>query len=69
MSGGSAIAVPGELRGFEMAHRRYGKLPWNELFEPADQIAEDGFTISETIADAIENTKSKIGEENFTGMK
>lgn len=69
MIGGLVIAVPGELRGLEMAHQKYGKLPWKELFEPAAQIAESGFTISHAIDTAIEGKRRIIEDENFTGMK
>jgi len=69
LTGGSAIAVPGELRGLELAHQKYGKLLWKDLFEPAAQIAEEGFTISPAIATAINRTKDTIEDRNFTGMK
>jgi gamma-glutamyltranspeptidase/glutathione hydrolase len=44
--GGRSVGVPGVLRMLEMAHRRYGKLPWASLFEPAITLAQNGFPIS-----------------------
>ena len=39
-------ARPVHVRLLETAHRRYGKLPWARLFEPAIRLAENGFAMS-----------------------
>ena len=41
--GGRSVGVPGVLRMLELAHRKHGRLPWADLFQPAIDIAEKGF--------------------------
>lgn len=44
--GGRSVGAPGVLRALEMAHKKHGRLPWAQLFEPAIKLAERGFAIS-----------------------
>ena len=45
-----AAAVPGPVAGLYEAHRRYGKLPWQEVIKPAIRLAQDGFVISSVLS-------------------
>jgi len=45
--GGRSVGTPGTPRLLEVAHARYGKLPWKTLFEPAIELAEKGFPVSQ----------------------
>ena len=48
-TGGRSVGVPGNVALAAEAHRKWGKLPWATLFEPAIKLAE-GFPISPTMA-------------------
>lgn len=52
---GLAVAIPGELRGWEHLHQQYGKLPWAKLFEGAIKLARHGFTVNEDLAAVLNN--------------
>ena len=49
VSGRTAL-VGGFLKGLEAAHNRFGKLPFQSIFEPAIYLAENGFELSEATA-------------------
>lgn len=45
--GGLSVGTPGLLKMMFEAHKKYGKLPFKDLFQPAIKIANDGFIVSE----------------------
>lgn len=51
--GGLSVGIPGVIGMLELAHQKYGKLPWARLFEPAIRLAEDGFPIGPKLARTI----------------
>ncbi len=52
-SGYLAPGVPGTVRGLELAHKKFGKLPWSEVVMPAVALAENGFAISADLAQSL----------------
>lgn len=46
VTSGKSVGVPGLLKMLEAAHKTQGKLPWQDLFKPAIQLAKEGFDIS-----------------------
>jgi gamma-glutamyltranspeptidase / glutathione hydrolase len=45
-----ASGVPGSVDGMVEAHRKYGKLKWEELVQPAIDLARNGFKITKGMA-------------------
>ena len=56
--GGRSVGTPGVLRALELAHQKHGRLPWAKLFEPAIQLAEQGFAISPRLHQLIASDSS-----------
>lgn len=46
-----SVGVPGTVAGLFKAHEKYGELDWKELVQPAIDLAENGFEISEPLAE------------------
>ena len=49
VQGGKSVGVPGNIRLMALTHEKWGKLPWEDLFEPAIQLAEGGFEVNDTL--------------------
>lgn len=46
LDGWRSVAVPGSVRGFELARAKYGSRKWAELIAPAVALASKGFSLS-----------------------
>jgi len=46
-----SVTVPGAAAGWEAMHKRFGRLPWKDLFAPAIYYAEHGYAVPEIIHD------------------
>jgi len=59
-----SVTVPGCVEGWEKLHKRFGRLSWRELFQPAIYYAEEGFPVTEIIQDTWKGATSKLwGDE------
>ena len=59
MVGHLAAGVPGSVMGMWEAHRRFGTLPWADLVEPAEALA-NGFEVHERFRDNIVNSQEGL---------
>ncbi len=58
-----ASGVPGSVDGLAEAHRKYGKLKWADLVQPAISMAKSGFLLTEKLAanlNSMQNTFKKL---------
>lgn len=60
VSGGLAIAVPGELKGYGELHKKYGKLKWSRLFEPIIELCRKGHIVSPYLGGILESRKETV---------
>jgi gamma-glutamyltranspeptidase/glutathione hydrolase len=55
-----ASGVPGTVAGLELAHRRYGRLPWRRLVAPAIALAKRGFPVDADLARAFDRHEKNL---------
>lgn len=58
--GGWAVTVPGAVTAWEDLHRRFGRLPWPSLFEPAIEAATEGVEVGATGSRLWEGSRSRL---------
>ncbi|KAK9510680.1 hypothetical protein O3M35_005416 [Rhynocoris fuscipes] len=55
-TGRLSVAVPGELMGYWEAHKKFGKLPWKDLFKPAINMCLDGIPINRRLGKSFSDS-------------
>ncbi|PNI15939.1 GGT5 isoform 2 [Pan troglodytes] len=55
-TGAQWIGVPGELRGYAEAHRRHGRLPWAQLFQPTIALLRGGHVVAPVLSRFLHNS-------------
>lgn len=58
LDGWKSAGVPGTVRGFELAQRKYGSRKWAGLIEPAIALAGHGFPVSYASAESLKNARN-----------
>lgn len=51
--GGHSVGVPGNISLAAKAHRKWGRLKWAQIFQPAIRLAEDGYVVTPRLAGVI----------------
>ena len=69
--GWNSVTVPGAVSGWVSLSERFGKLPFEKLFEPAIEYAEHGFPVSPIIAKLWKHGAEQLAQqpgfaENFS---
>jgi gamma-glutamyltranspeptidase/glutathione hydrolase len=60
VTGALAAGVPGAVAGLIEQHRKYGRLPFAQVIEPAIRLARDGFLVDEYRQNSIESDRDRL---------
>ena len=55
-----AVAVPGTVAGLTLSHEKFGTMKLADVMAPAIRLAEEGFLVSERLADSLEGARTKF---------
>lgn len=68
-NGGLAVAVPGQLRGYWEAFKKFGSgnVKWSELVEPSVKLCEKGFRVTHYLANILTSNEAAIRERKTLG--
>jgi len=60
---GLSIGVPGAIAMAAEAHRQHGRLPWADLFQPAIDLAREGFAVTPRLASSLAGFPARGGRD------
>ena len=60
--GWRASGVPGSVRGFELAHKKYGHKAWADLVQPAVALASQGFPVSYSMSESLDHETKLLSQ-------
>jgi len=58
--GGRSVGAPGMPALLELAHSKWGKVPWADLFKQATALAEHGFIVSDRLSGLLEHEHTRM---------
>ena len=64
LTGGFTVGVPGTVKTLSLAHQRFGRLPWAQLFDRARELSEGGFLLPPYLVKTI-NEIGPIQDESL----
>jgi len=67
--GATAVGVPGTVAGIIEVHKKYGKLPLEEIFKPVIALAENGIVVTANQEKRLASQREKFIEVNGDSTK
>ena len=58
IEGWRASGVPGTVRGFDLAHEKYGHMKWADIMAPAIALAAKGYTLTYDQAESLKRARN-----------
>ncbi|WP_374634258.1 gamma-glutamyltransferase [Ferrovibrio sp.] len=66
--GGGAVPIPALVRGMALLHGAYGRLRWEQVVIPAEQLARFGDPTSRALVQAVQETQPPVTQSPELGL-
>ncbi len=63
VNGSNAVGVPGVVAGLHALHKKYGKMKWSKLLNPAIQLAQKGVIVSRVMNETLNSNFKRFNEK------